>query len=106
MTDRVNLNDKVEPYFGFILGGVDFNLKYPTLEELEPVQKINTERAEAVRANDTEKIADCDKRLENIFYGLITAVDGTSDINEVLKKQPFPVVKKFNKMITEQLSVE
>ena len=105
-SSRLNLNDKIADHFEFTIGGVDFNLKYPTLEELEPVQAINSERAEAVSKNDTEAIARCDKKLEEVFYSLIYAVDGKSKIDDVLKKQPFPVVKKFNKMIAEQLSVD
>lgn len=103
---RINLNDNVADHFEFTVGGINFNLKYPTLEQLEPVQKINTVRAEAVKNGDTEKVTECDRELEAVFYGLITAEDGVSKIADVLKTQPFPVVKKFNKMITEQLSVE
>ena len=44
MSARQNLNDNVNATFPFTVGGVDFDLKYPTLEELEPINKINTER--------------------------------------------------------------
>ena len=101
---RVNLNDNVNDHFEFTLGGVDFNLKYPSLEELEPVSQLNSERAEAEAKKDTAKVKEIEEKLTEAFYGLITAVDGKSDIAEVLKKQPFPVVKKFNEMISEQLS--
>lgn len=106
MSSRLNLNDNVESSFPFTIGGIDFDLKYPTLEELEPITKINTEREKAQKDGDADKLAELDKKLEEAFYSLITPVDGVSNIQDVLKKQPFPVIKAFNKMITEQLSAE
>jgi len=106
MSARQNLNDNVNATFPFTVGGVDFDLKYPTLEELEPINKINTERQAAVEDGNTTRIAELDKELEEVFYGFIVPVDGTSDIQAVLKKQPFPVVKAFSKMIKEQLAVD
>ena len=55
---------------------------------------------------NTARIAELDEELEKVFYGFIVPVDGTSDIQAVLKKQPFPVVKAFSKMIKEQLAVD
>ena len=106
MSSRVNLNDNVEDSFPFTIGGVDFDLKYPTLEELEPIQTINQEREKALTDKDMAKVAELDKQLEETFYGFIKPVDGTSNIRDILKKQSFQVVKAFNKMVTTQLSVD
>lgn len=106
MSSRINLNDNVEATYPFTIGGYDFDLKYPTLEELEPIQTINTEREKAVKDGDTAKVAELDKKLEETFYGLIIPADGQTKIQDVLKKQPFPVVKAFNKMVTTQLSAD
>ena len=106
MSTRTNLNDNVNDCFPFTIGGVDFDLKYPTLEELEPIQNINTQREKAIAEKELVKVAELDDQLENIFYGFIKPVDGTSSIKDVLKKQPFPVVKKFNEMVKTQLSVD
>ena len=106
MSSRVNLNDNVEDSFPFTIGGVDFDLKYPTLEELEPIQTINPEREKALADKDMVKVAELDKKLEDTFYGFIKPVDGTSNIRDILKKQSFQVAKAFNKMVTTQLSVD
>lgn len=107
MSDRINLNDNVEASCGFTIGGYDFNLKYPTLAELEPITTISDERAKAIKDGDSAKLAELDAKLDETFYSFITPVnEGTPDIKEVLKNQPFPVVKAFNKFITTQFSVE
>lgn len=106
MSQRLNLNDNVNSTFPFTVGGVDFDLKYPTLEELEPVNQINADRSIALNAGDNDKVAELDKKLEEVFYSFIVPVDGSSDIQTVLKQQPFPVIKAFGKMIREQLAVD
>lgn len=106
MSSRLNLNDNVESSFPFTIGGVDFDLKYPTLEELEPIQNINAERDKALTDKNMVKAAELSDKLEEAFYSFIKPVDGVSDIREILKKQSFQVVKAFNKMVTTQLSVD
>lgn len=108
MSSRTNLNESVESVFPFTIGGLDYDLKYPTLEEIEPVTEITRKRdAEAKKENpDTEKIAKLDKELENIFNGFIIPVGHDTPINDTLKTQPFTVVKAFNKMVAEQFSAE
>lgn len=106
MSSRLNLNDNVESCFPFTIGGVDFDLKYPTLEELEPIQNLNIEREKATAEKNFDKVAEIEDKLEEAFYGFIKPVDGVSNIRDILKKQSFQVVKAFNKMVSEQLSVE
>lgn len=103
MSSRLNLNDNVSDAFQFTIGGLDYDLKYPTLEELEPIQALNKERADLGDEGDTSEV---DKKLEDAFYALIIPVGHETPIREILKKQPFPVVKKFNEMIAKQLSAE
>lgn len=103
MSSRLNLNDNVSDAFQFTIGGLDYDLKYPTLEELEPIQALNKERAELGEGADTSAI---DKKLEETFYSLIIPVGHDTPIQDVLKKQPFPVVKNFNDMVSKQLSAE
>lgn len=106
MSSRLNLNDNASATFPFTIGGVDFDLKYPTLEELEPISQLNNDRQTALDSNDMEKVAEIDKKLEEVFYGFIVPVDGVSKIQDVLKKQTFKVVQAFNQMVKDQLSVE
>lgn len=103
MSSRLNLNDNVSNAFGFTLGGLDYDLKYPTMEELEPITEINKRKAEATT---NEEIAACDKELEEAFYRLIIPVGHNTPVMEILKKQPLPVVKAFNKMVEAQLAAE
>lgn len=103
MSSRVNLNDNLAEAFPFTIGGKDYDLKYPTLEELEPIQELTAQRNELGDGADTKEL---DAKLEEAFYALIVPVGHDTPIQDVLKKQPFNVVKAFNKMLTEQLSAE
>lgn len=103
MSTRLNLNDNVSDVFQFTIGGLDYDLKYPTLEELEPIQELNKEKESLGEGADTSAI---DKKMEEAFYSLIVPVGHETPIRDILKKQPYPVVKKFNEMITSQLSAE
>lgn len=109
MSSRKNLNDNVESTFPFSIGGYDYDLKYPTIEELEPIQEINIERDKLSGKDDEEskaKLKGLDEQLENQFYKFIVPVNPDQpEIRDLLKKQPFPVVKAFNQMISEQFSM-
>ena len=109
MSTRTNLNDNVNSVFPFSIGGFDYDLKYPTMEELEPIQNINIERDKLTGRDDEEskaKLKELDEQLENSFYKFIIPVNADQpEIREILKKQPFPVVRAFNKMISDQFSI-
>ena len=109
MSSRVNLNENTAETFGFTIGGVDYDLKYPTLEEIEPITELS-KRREVLNKTDTpeavEEMADIDNKLTEEFYKLIIPVGHETPIADTLRKQPFPVVKAFNKMVLEQLSAE
>ena len=99
MSSRTNLNDNVETTFPFTVGGLDYDLKYPTLEEIEPVTEITRQRDIEAKKNtpeSVEKVAELEKELEEIFYGFILPVGHTTPIRDTLKTQPFPVVKAFS----------
>ena len=53
-----------------------------------------------------QKVADIDSKLTDALYALIIPVGHDTPIKDTLQTQPFPVVRAFNKMITEQLSAE
>lgn len=109
MSSRVNLNENSAETFGFTIGGLDYDLKYPTLEEIEPITELSKKR-EVLSKTDTpeavEEMADIDNKLTEEFYKLIIPVGHETPIADTLRKQPFPVVKAFNKMVLEQLSAE
>lgn len=109
MSSRVNLNDNVEEVFGFTIGGLDYDFKYPTLSTMEPIQGLyrDREKAEADKSPEgIDKLSEIDEQLTEKFYELIIPVGHDTPIKETLKNQPLPVVKAFNKMVMEQLSAE
>lgn len=109
MSSRVNLNDNTNDRFEFSIGGLDYDFKYPTLEEIDPITELYKEREKAEKEGtpeSVEKIAKIDEKLTDTLYGLVIPVNHDTPIRDTLKKQPYPVVKAFNKMITDQLSAE
>lgn len=110
MSKRLNLNDNVEERFEFSIGGLDYDFYYPTMEEIEPITELSTKRSveEAKGTPESaEEIAKIDKEMTNLMYSFIKPTNGnTTPIEDTLKKQRFPVVRAFNKMIMEQISAE
>lgn len=112
MSSRVNLNDNTKDKFEFSIGGLDYDLKYPTLEEIEPIQELV--RRSSLVENDTnisseekeKSLSGIRDEMEKVMYSMVVPVGHDTPIKETLSKQPFPVVKAFNKMLNEQLSAE
>lgn len=102
MSSRVNLNDNISDKYEFTVGGLDFDLKYPTMTDIEPISKLMEERENA----SPERKKEIDEQTVELMYQMITPVGHTTPIKEVLQTQPFPVVKAFNKMITREFSAE
>ena len=109
MSSRVNLNDNVEEVFGFTIGGKDYDFKYPTLTTMEPIQELYRKRQKAELDKSSEgvdNLSKIDDELTEKFYELIIPVGHDTPIKEILTTQPLPVVKAFNKMVTDQLAAE
>ena len=106
MSSRVNLNDNTSDRFEFSIGGLDYDLLYPTLEQLEPMTDLFNQREVVEDSGDTEKLKELDEKISDKMYEMIVPVGHTTPIRDTLKKQSYPVVKAFNKMLTEQLSAE
>lgn len=109
MSSRVNLNDNVEEVFGFTVGGLDYDFKYPTLAMMEPIQELSKEREKAELDKSPEgvdKLSKIDDELTEKFYEFVVPVGHNTPIEETLKNQSLPVVKAFHKMITGQLAAE
>lgn len=108
MSQRVNLNDNVKETFPFSVGGFDFDLRYPTLEEIEPFQKIVADREQAEKSGDTETVDRLTNEMLDALYGFIVYAGPASDnpplIKDVLKKQNMKVIQAFNKMMIDELS--
>lgn len=106
MSSRLNLNDNIDTTFPFSIGGLDYDLKYPTLDELQPFTDLTAKRELALKKENNEEVAQIDNEMSEVFYSLITPVGHSTPIKDTLSKQPIPVVKRFNKMISEQLAAE
>jgi len=106
MSTRVNLNDNISDAFQFTIGGLDYDFKYPTMEDFEPMGNLYKERDAAEKKHDDKKVAEIDEKLQKALYDLIIPVGHDTPIQDTLKKQPYPVVKAFNKMVKDQLSAE
>ena len=109
MSSRINLNDNTSDRFEFTIGGLDYDFKYPTMEDVEPITNLYNEREIKVKDETAEgkaQLAEIDKKIEDALYALVMPVGHTTPIREVLKKQPLPVVHAFNKMMNEQLTAE
>lgn len=109
MSSRTNLNDNINDKYEFTVGGLDYDFKYPTLSEVEPITNLYKEREIAEKdtsAEGVEKLAQIDERLTDNLYNLIIPVGHDVPIKETLKKQSVKVVAAFNKMLAEQLSAE
>lgn len=101
MSSRINLNDNVNECVEFTVGGLDYNLNYPTLDGLKPIQDLMAERETAT----PERQKEIDQEAELLMYGMIVPVGHTTPIKEVIDKQTLPVRKNFSKMLTDAFTL-
>ncbi len=100
-----NLTDNVNETFEFSLRDKKYTMKYPTTDELEQVQKLNQELAEAEDAKDKERAERAGEQVEGLLYGFITPVGHETTIKEALKNENIRVLKNFNTMIRTEISL-
>jgi hypothetical protein len=100
-----NLTDNVNDSFEFELRGKKFQMKYPTTDELEKVQKLNQELVEADEAKDKARVDRANEQLEGTLYGFISPVGHDVTIKEALKAENIKVLKNFNTMIRTEISL-
>lgn len=77
-----NLDEDAAEHFEFILQGNKYRMRYPTTEEIEQADKLET-----------------DEQKNDVVYEYISPVDNAPPVREVLKKVNIKVVKKFNQMV-------
>lgn len=99
------LTDNVNDTFEFELRDKKYTMKYPTTDELEQVQKLNAEMAEADEAKDKERGEKAAKQVENLLYGFITPVGHETSIKDALQNENIKVLKNFNTMIRTEISL-
>ncbi len=90
-----NLDENVTESFGFILGGVEYQMKYPTTEEIQAISDIETQK------EDGKTDSQAAKKQEKLLMDLITP-----DFSEAYKKMNVKQLRTFNTMIFEEFGVE
>lgn len=106
MSERLNLNDNISDVFQFTINGLDYDLHYPTLKELEPINNLNQERQKLQAKGDSKKLSAIDKQLTEIFYSFVKPVGHDTPIRETLENSNVRIIQAFNKMVQEQLAGE
>jgi len=104
MSSYTDLSDNVDDTFDFILRGKKYVMRYPTTEELEEIQDLNTEY-EALEDKTTDEAKMMNEKLTNATYNFIKPEQDGPSIKEVLKKENVKVLSKFNNMIKNELKV-
>lgn len=88
--NNYNFDDISDESPTIIMGGNTYKLSYPTLEEIEKIQELKTEKEQ------TEAIYNYVKKTE----------DSQPEFRDVLRKQNLKVLVAFTKMIKEEFGVE
>lgn len=92
-----NLNDNVNENFEFVLGGHEYVMRYPTVEETEAVQ---TALKEAEQNDDNAQI------LIQMYQFITPKSKDAPPIGEILKQQSIKVLQNFNQMIKAEFGGE
>lgn len=93
MSEKYNLNDNVKDSFQFELNSHVYSMRYPTVEEVEQVQKIVDKYGE-----ESDKITD-------FIFNFITGDANAPDIKTALKNQNIRVMLNFNEMVKTEFGV-
>lgn len=91
MTNKIhNLDENTNDYFKFILGGVTFNFRYPTTEEVEQARTLDT---------------DSTKDLLKWVSRFITRADNKKyDFAKMYKGMNIKTARAFNKMVKAEVN--
>ncbi len=91
MTNKYNFDDITNADRPVIvMGGKQYVLRYPTLEEVEALQKLE---------ND-------DQRGDVMYSYIEPTEEGQPPFKELLRKQDIRVVKAFSQMLRKEFGVE
>lgn len=97
---NTDFNDSASEYFLFRIGGYDYKMKYPTMQELSA---IRDRILKAQESNDDKAMNDAISKEVN---SLVTPVkEETPKIEDVIEKQPVNVIRSFNDRMQKELEV-
>ena len=92
-----NLSDNVKDNFQFQLGDFKYDMKYPTVEETEAIQK-------ALKVG--EEAGDSDAVLQEVYKLITSADEKAPKIDVVMPKQNIKVLQNFTNMIKVEFGGE
>lgn len=104
--ERFNLNDDVRDAFPFTVNGLDYDLKYPTLKELEPYTDLSQQRENLSKKTDdasVKKLNEIDKKLTDMLYSFVKPVGHKTPIKDTLENSNIRIIRAFNKMVSDKL---
>lgn len=98
-----SLNDNVNESFTFEVGGHQYKMIYPTLEQVEELQKLVTESGS--KKADGE-VSDETTPMDWMYKFISQVGENTSPIQEVMKKQNIRVMANFSDMVKTEFGLE
>lgn len=101
-----NLTDNAKTSFVFQLGDLKYEFRYPTTKEMRELSRLNQELQKLVDEKAPQKeIEKQGKISEDKMNELVTPVEHTSPISEVLEDQPINVVRNFRAMMAKEINL-
>lgn len=100
-----NLSDNVQDDWPFEVKGLKFRMRYPMTDEVEEIQKMARDIDTAQEEKREEDVERLSKKMEEYMYDFISGVDHETPIKEVLKSVNIKVMRNFNAMIRQELSI-
>lgn len=107
-SQRFNFNDQVADAFPFSVGGRDYDMRYPTQDEMKPFSKMLVEFNEMsqqlkIGQGDEKAYLKLNDKMEDFIYGLIVPVGHETPIKETLKEVNVVVLRRLNSRLVEEL---
>jgi len=98
-----DLSDNVNEDFSFSIGGIEYRMKYPLVEEIEEMERLSK-----APDNETEEQKKArEQKGTEYLYSFISPKDPTSpSIEEKLKTQNIKVLQNFNQMIRTEFGIK
>lgn len=100
-------NDNTSDVFEFTVGGKDYDFHYPTLGELEPIQRVIQE-LQIEQKKDTpesmQKSAELSDKVNGLIYGLVKPVGHKDSLQDTLSGLSVKIANKVNKKLIELLT--
>lgn len=112
MDTKFAFNSEVDDYFYFELNKIIFKMKYPTTEEIEQVDKLQSRvnkltKKKTLTDADKAQAKNLNKKIEGMVYGSVETVNGEdTTVQDEVKKLAFRTQNAFyNAIFSEYYSL-